>query len=55
VVVKVSEAGLQEVVSHLLGSLRFADMSIEDPPLEDVMRALFARGAAASKQGTEAA
>jgi ABC-2 type transport system ATP-binding protein len=55
VVVKISEAGLHDAVSHLLATVRIADLSIEDPPLEDVMRTLFARGAAAAPKRDEAA
>jgi ABC-2 type transport system ATP-binding protein len=43
VVVKVAETELHAAVSHLLAAVAVADLSIEDPPLEDVMRALFAR------------
>ena len=43
VVVKVAETELSAAVSHLLAAVAIADLSIEDPPLEDVMRALFAR------------
>jgi ABC-2 type transport system ATP-binding protein len=49
VVVKVAEADLHAAVSHLLALVTIADLSIEDPPLEDVMRALFARAPAAGK------
>jgi ABC-2 type transport system ATP-binding protein len=40
VALRVPEARLRDVVSHLL-ALPVADLSIEDPPLEDVMRAMF--------------
>jgi ABC-2 type transport system ATP-binding protein len=45
VVVKLAEAELHDAVSHLLASVTIADLSIEDPPLEDVMRTLFANSA----------
>jgi ABC-2 type transport system ATP-binding protein len=41
VVLRVPEAQLQGAVSHLLAALAVTDLSIEDPPLEDVMRTLF--------------
>ena len=33
---------LRDAVSHLLGQSAVADLTIEDPPLEEVMRELFA-------------
>ncbi len=47
VVVEVPEDRLREVISHLLATLSVADLGVEDPPLEDVMRKLFKHGAAA--------
>jgi ABC-2 type transport system ATP-binding protein len=41
VVVQVAEAALQGAIGHLLASASITDLSIEDPPLEVVMRALF--------------
>jgi ABC-2 type transport system ATP-binding protein len=41
VVLEVTEASLRDAVSHLLSALPVTDLSIEDPPLEDVMRKLF--------------
>ncbi|MCE9580558.1 MAG: ATP-binding cassette domain-containing protein [Deltaproteobacteria bacterium] len=46
VVVQIAEAALREAVGHLLASASVTDLSIEDPPLEVVMRALFKDGAA---------
>jgi ABC-2 type transport system ATP-binding protein len=46
-VVQVSQALLQAAVSRALASLPLRDLSIEDPPLEEVMRDLFAQGRAA--------
>ena len=43
VVIRVPETGLHDAVSHLLAAVRVVDLSIEDPPLEDVMRVMFAR------------
>jgi ABC-2 type transport system ATP-binding protein len=41
VVLRVPEAQLRDAVSHLLSAHAVTDLSIEDPPLEDVMRTLF--------------
>jgi ABC-2 type transport system ATP-binding protein len=41
VVLRVPESSLRDAVSHLLSALPVTDLSIEDPPLEDVMRTLF--------------
>jgi ABC-2 type transport system ATP-binding protein len=46
VVLEVPQDRLREVVSHLLSALKVVDLGVEDPPLEDVMRQLFKRGAA---------
>jgi ABC-2 type transport system ATP-binding protein len=44
VVLRVAHADLRDVVSHSLATLPVADLTVEDPPLEDVMRQLFAQG-----------
>ncbi|HEU4611939.1 MAG TPA: ATP-binding cassette domain-containing protein [Kofleriaceae bacterium] len=41
ITMRVSERELPAVVSHLLGPLKAADLAIEDPPLEDVLRVMF--------------
>jgi len=41
IVLQVSDAKLKDVVAHLLATLPVTDLSVEDPPLEDVMRAMF--------------
>ena len=41
ITVEVPEDRLREVVGHLLAGPGIADLAIEDPPLEDVMRKLF--------------
>ena len=41
VTVRVAEREVAGVVAHLLGDLKAADLAIEDPPLEDVLRAMF--------------
>ncbi len=48
ITLRVSERELPGVVSHLLGTLEVADLGIEDPPLEDVLRVMFARTDAAA-------
>jgi ABC-2 type transport system ATP-binding protein len=47
IVMQVADARLKDVVAHLLATLPVTDLSVEDPPLEDVMRALFKDKAAA--------
>ncbi len=52
---KVAESDLANVVGHLLGTLKAADLAIEDPPLEDVLRQMFGASKAAAKaNGTDA-
>jgi len=46
-VVQVSKDALQSAVSRALSSLPLTDLTVEDPPLEEVMRDLFAQGRAA--------
>jgi ABC-2 type transport system ATP-binding protein len=43
VALKVPERAIPEVVGHVLGTLKAADLAIEDPPLEDVLREMFGR------------
>jgi ABC-2 type transport system ATP-binding protein len=43
ITLRVSERELPGVVSHLLGTLKVADLGIEDPPLEDVLRVMFGK------------
>ena len=45
-VVRVARPELREAVAHLLLDTQLSDLSIEDPPLEEVLRELFARSAA---------
>jgi ABC-2 type transport system ATP-binding protein len=47
VVLQVAQEQLRGAVSHALAELPIADLGIEDPPLEDVLRQLFARPAEA--------
>jgi ABC-2 type transport system ATP-binding protein len=41
--IKVAEAEIPAVVGHLLSVLKAADLAIEDPPLEDVLRVMFGK------------
>ncbi|HEX4452492.1 MAG TPA: ATP-binding cassette domain-containing protein [Kofleriaceae bacterium] len=43
VTLRVAESELANVVSHLLGTVKVADLGIEDPPLEDILRVMFGR------------
>jgi ABC-2 type transport system ATP-binding protein len=45
-VLQVSQTDLQGAVQRALAQLPVVDMTVEDPPLEEVMRELFQRGAA---------
>jgi ABC-2 type transport system ATP-binding protein len=49
ITVRVSERELPAVVSHLLGTLRAADLAIEDPPLEEILREMFGKSREAPK------
>jgi ABC-2 type transport system ATP-binding protein len=42
-VLQVPSAGLPEAVARILATLPVADLSVEDPPLEEVFRELYAR------------
>jgi viologen exporter family transport system ATP-binding protein len=46
-VVRVPQQGVREAVAHLLLDQNLHDLTIEDPPLEEVLRELFARTAGA--------
>jgi len=43
ITLKVAERDIPTVVGHLLGPLKAADLAIEDPPLEDILRVMFGR------------
>jgi len=47
--VQVPQAALQAAVARALSQLPLRDFSVEDPPLEDVMRDLFAQSAAPAR------
>jgi ABC-2 type transport system ATP-binding protein len=44
-VLRVTQKAVREAVSHLLLDPKLADLTIEDPPLEEVLRDLFAKSA----------
>jgi len=46
-IIQVSQYALQPAVARALSSLPLTDLTVEDPPLEEVMRDLFAQGRAA--------
>ena len=41
---RVAEREVGAVIARLLGALKAADLAIEDPPLEDVLRVMFGKG-----------
>ena len=43
ITLRVPERELPEAVGHLLGPLHAADLAIEDPPLEEILRVMFGR------------
>ncbi len=40
---RVKEGELPNVIGHLLGTLKVADLAIEDPPLEEILRSMFGK------------
>jgi ABC-2 type transport system ATP-binding protein len=55
VVLRVEHAALRDVVSHVLSDLIVDDLSVEDPPLEDVLRQLFKSSTAPGSAAEEPA
>lgn len=49
--VRVAESEIPAVVGHLLGPLRAADLAIEDPPLEEILRVMFGKARADRANG----
>jgi ABC-2 type transport system ATP-binding protein len=43
ITLRVQERELPSVVGELLGTLAVADLAIEDPPLEDILRKMFGK------------
>jgi ABC-2 type transport system ATP-binding protein len=54
VTLRVSERELPNVIGHLLGTLKAADLAIEDPPLEEILREMFGRSREPKPNGTHA-
>jgi ABC-2 type transport system ATP-binding protein len=46
IVLRVPQDGLRDLVSHALATLPVVDLTVEDPPVEDIMRELFRPGSA---------
>ena len=46
IVLRVPQDRLRDLVSHALANLPVVDLSVEDPPVEDIMRELFRPGSA---------
>jgi ABC-2 type transport system ATP-binding protein len=55
VVLRVPQASLRDVVSHSLATMAVVDLSVEDPPVEDIMRQLFRPEAEATRDPESAA
>jgi ABC-2 type transport system ATP-binding protein len=47
---RVSSSDVQHAVSHAMAALPVADLSIEDPPLEEILRQLFRSGSTANTE-----
>jgi ABC-2 type transport system ATP-binding protein len=43
ITLRVAERAVPAVIGHLLGALKVADLAIEDPPLEDILRVMFGK------------
>ena len=54
VVLRVPQNRLRDVVGHSLSALPLSDLSIEDPPVEDIMRQLFQHAGPAADRETAA-
>jgi ABC-2 type transport system ATP-binding protein len=54
VVLRVPHNRLRDVVSHSLSSLPMVDLSVEDPPVEDIMRQLFREATAPEEEESAA-
>ncbi len=51
ITLRVSERELPAAVGHLLGPLHAADLAIEDPPLEEILRVMFGKSKDARANG----
>ena len=54
IVLRVPQDRLRELVSHALANLPVVDLSVEDPPVEDIMRELFRPGSVPEAAEAEA-
>ena len=54
IVLRVPQDRLRELVSHALANLPVVDLSVEDPPVEDIMRELFRPGSVPETAEAEA-
>ena len=54
IVLRVPQDRLRDLVSHALANLPVVDLSVEDPPVEEIMRELFRPGSAAESPAAEA-
>jgi ABC-2 type transport system ATP-binding protein len=54
-VIQIARADLREAVGHLLGLAWVSDLTIEDPPLEEVMRELFSAPKSEAPEAVSAA
>jgi ABC-2 type transport system ATP-binding protein len=52
ITLRVPEREVAPVIARVLGELRAADLAIEDPPLEDILRVMF--GKRRDRAGAEA-
>jgi len=43
ITLRVAEREVPAVIGHVLGALKAADLAIEDPPLEDILRVMFGK------------
>ena len=53
ITLKVGERDIPNEVGYLLGPLKAADLAIEDPPLEDILRVMFGRATEKSNEKNE--
>jgi len=51
ITIKVAEREIPAVVGQLLGPLKVADLAIEDPPLEEILRVMFGKAREARDNG----
>ena len=54
ITLRITERELPAVIGRLLGGIKVGDLAIEDPPLEDVLRVMFGKRAAAPAPGEPA-